>query len=108
MNSSNADSVERRRHPRTHVPPAYTEIRVRRDGHQRFDLRGHVHDISPGGVRFELDNPLPDGEAIAIRVTLPNGTHLGGQKKIEAAAHVLRTCNPGEPGSALVVAVFDA
>lgn len=37
-------------------------------------LHGHVYDISEGGARIELDEPLPLGEPVQVRVTLPGET----------------------------------
>ena len=98
MNPRQAPSNNRRRHSRTTVVPAYTEIQVRPVGTPRFTLRGHVHDISAGGVRFELDNPLPNGSPVEIRIVLPAGADFEGRRRVQASGKVLRVCNPGEPG----------
>jgi c-di-GMP-binding flagellar brake protein YcgR len=108
MNPGQATLNNRRRHSRTTVIPAYTEIQVRPAGAPRLTLRGHVHDISAGGVRFELDNPLPNGFPVEIRIALPAGADFQGRRRVRASGKVLRVCNPGEPGSSLMAMVFDA
>ncbi len=59
---------DQRRHPRLRLPVGYAAVCVHRgDG----ELHGHAYDISLGGMRFELDAPLADGERVAIDLTLP-------------------------------------
>jgi c-di-GMP-binding flagellar brake protein YcgR len=61
-------------------------IQVRRAGRQRFSLTGHAYDISAGGVRFELDRPLPFGEHVEVRINLPGAD----QQQIAAQGVVVR------------------
>jgi hypothetical protein len=59
---------------------------------------GHAYDISVGGVRFELDEPLDAGEKIAMRIELPN-THAArqiGRRSIFAFGKILRVCPDDE------------
>lgn len=90
------ESIEsdKRQFPRRSLPVGYAEVRVRRSGKQRFSLTGHAYDISAGGVRFELDHGLDDGEEVDIRVVLP------GREPHEVRAHgsVVRFHDPGEAG----------
>ncbi len=85
---------DKREFPRRPLPLGYSEVRVRRSGKQRFTLAGHAYDISAGGVRFELDRELTDGEEVDIRVVLP------GDKPHQVQAHgaVVRFHDPGEAG----------
>lgn len=60
----------------------YTAVTARRAG--RAGLHGHVYDISAGGARIELDEPLEPGERVAVHLELP-GTDMG----VDAAASVV-------------------
>ena len=64
------EATERRRHRRHRLPTGYAAVRVRRDGGEDW-LEGHAYDISPGGVRFELDRPLSADRPFEVRVELP-------------------------------------
>lgn len=37
----------------------------------KLPLEGHLYDISVTGVRFDLDDPLEEGESIAMEIHLP-------------------------------------
>lgn len=79
-------SPERRRHPRYRLEPALTGVvaQVEREGRLvLFD--GHAYDIAEGGARIELDEPLPDGEQVALCLTLP-----GESRPILVSARVAR------------------
>ena len=68
-------TINRRRHERFALPAMYTTLEATRSAH--YDdarLTGHVYDISEGGARVELDEPLPPGEPLQIRFTLPGET----------------------------------
>ncbi len=63
-----ADSVlNRRTHPRYRLVPMYTVVTARRTGDRSGlpRLTGHVYDISAGGARIELDEPLEIPQAVA-------------------------------------------
>ncbi len=65
--------LNRRTHPRYRLVPMYTVVTARRTG-DRSDLprlTGHIYDISAGGARIELDEPLEPGESIAVLLNLP-------------------------------------
>ena len=57
MKSGSANN--QRRHPRLRLPVGYAAVCVHRGD---CELHGHAYDISLGGVRFELDTPLAEGE----------------------------------------------
>jgi len=67
--------AEARRHPRLKVSAPYSLIRVRLRGRDRYKWTGHVYDVSEGGLRFELDAPLPAGSEVEVRVMLPGDNH---------------------------------
>jgi hypothetical protein len=65
----------RRAHERRALPPAYTSVEARRVTCPRArPLLGHAYDVSEGGVRIELDEPLPQGEPMSLRLNLPGET----------------------------------
>lgn len=70
--------VDRRRHERFALPTAYTPIAVRTMDEQAFRLEGHAYDISEGGLRFELDEPIAPGTRVAIQIMLPGLVGDGG------------------------------
>jgi hypothetical protein len=65
---------DRRRFPRYVLPSMYTSIAVRPMECEGFQWEGHAYDISEGGMRFEIDEPVAPGTQIAIRIELP-GAH---------------------------------
>ncbi len=67
----------RRAHERVQVQAMYTAVTASRDPHGE-PLHGHVYDISIGGVRIELDEPLPPGESVTLQLDLP-GIHTSMQ-----------------------------
>jgi len=78
--------AEARREPRVSVMPMYTTLRARPKGARRYAWTGHIYDISRAGMRFELDNELPLGEAIEVRMTLPGSE----SKPIRLSGRVVR------------------
>ncbi len=69
-----ADSpLNRRTHRRYRLAPMYTVVTARRTGDRSGlpRLTGHVYDISAGGARIELDEPLEPGESITVLLDLP-------------------------------------
>lgn len=100
-----ASGAERRRHARFKVAPMYTTLHVRRgadaDGPGEFD--GHVYDISEGGIRFEIDEPLPEGALIEVEIGLP-----GCRRLIEATGKVVRVnAADDDPGPRRMALMFD-
>lgn len=85
-------TINRRRFERFSLPAAYTEVKVQGVGGEW--LSGHAYDVSEAGIRFELDEELPQGTAIRLRLSLPTGdaTITDGSDlicEIEAEANVV-------------------
>ncbi len=78
---------------------------MRRAGRQRYSLRGHVLDVSAGGMCFEVDSPLTDGEPIEVRVSIPGEAKV---HVVEARGRVVRQANQGETGPAVMAMAFQA
>lgn len=67
-------SVNRRRFERFQLPAAYTEVKVcHAFGEAKDWLVGHAYDVSEAGIRIELDEEIPAGSPVRIRLTLPVG-----------------------------------
>lgn len=62
---------DRRRFERYVLPSMYTAVSARELDSTEFTLSGHAYDISRGGMRFELDQPIEPGTQIALRLELP-------------------------------------
>lgn len=69
-------SSDRRAFPRYVLPSMYTTIAVRPLDSDEFTWEGHAYDISQGGMRFEVDHPIPAGTEVAIRIELPGASSL--------------------------------
>ena len=79
---------KRREHVRIPVRPMYSSVTA--SCGSSVGMLGHVYDISIGGVRIELDEPLSPGQSVTLLLDLP-GTH--------AAVHVAASvvwCNDGQ------------
>lgn len=63
----------RRQFERFTLAPMYTPITARLLDSEEFTLEGHAYNISEGGVRFELDQPIAPGTQVALQITLPPG-----------------------------------
>ncbi len=100
--SDPSDASDKRQFPRRSLPVGYSAVRVRPQGKQRFHLAGHAYDISAGGVRFELDHALADGEEIDIRVTLPGPD----PHEVQAHGSVIRFHDPDESGPVRMAIAF--
>ncbi len=67
------------------MQPMYTAVTAcPSDRGDDLRLEGHVYDISMGGVRIELDQPLDPGEVVALRLALP-----GAPSVVEASGSVV-------------------
>jgi hypothetical protein len=67
------------------LPAAYTSVEAcRASPHAQRGLIGHAYDVSEGGVRIELDEPLPRDETVQLRLNLP-----GEQSPVAASANVV-------------------
>ena len=89
MIGTKTDARNRRIHTRYQLPSMYTEIGVRELDDTEFRISGHAYDISLGGMRFELDEPLGPGTTIAVRIQLPGPTSDRGRRAIFAMANVV-------------------
>jgi hypothetical protein len=71
--------IDRRAHDRFAVLPMYTAVRARRLDSEKFEFEGHAYDVSVGGVRFELDEGIDPGTAIALEIELPESAWRSGR-----------------------------
>lgn len=103
-----AQVVNRRRHERFGVRPMYAAISVRLRSDPGVDHAGHAYDVSEGGVRFELDAPIPAGTPVDLAVDLP-GPVSGGDRTVHASGNVVWvSMDPDEPGPVRMAAAFTA
>lgn len=91
--------TNRRRHERFATLPMYTAVQVWPAGqssNQSADtappLEGHAYDLSEGGIRFELDAPIPPGTAITLRLQMPRWLSWRSGAAILDAAGTEPTC----------------
>ncbi len=98
---------DRRQHVRYELPPMYTRLMLRPLDREDFIWDGHAYDVSEGGVRFELDEGVEPGTAVAIRLDLPAalGDHRGDLYSVFAYANVV-WLEDDEPGPVRMAAVF--
>jgi uncharacterized protein (TIGR02266 family) len=66
-----APDQNRRTDERFVIAPMYSAVVARRMEAQGDAMQGHAYDISAGGIRIELDQPLPLGERISMMLRLP-------------------------------------
>lgn len=96
--------LNRRRFERFSTRPMYTPVVVRLAGLPVGE--GHAYDISEGGVRFELDAPIPPGTPVEMTITLP-GRSPETDRRIAVAANVVwARRDPDEPGPVQMAAAF--
>jgi len=76
MSQLQASARTMRQHTRYTVPAMYSLVRARSRDEEHFCRTGHVYDISLGGMRFELDEPIPPGQDIDLRAMLPGPEHV--------------------------------
>ncbi len=82
-----SDQPNRRMHRRFRMLPMYATVMARRLAETgTHGLHGHVYDVSEGGVRIELDEPLEPGESITVRLNLPGAPV---EHCVEASASVV-------------------
>jgi len=89
----------------------YTPVRVRRLDDPVFAHAGHAYDISEGGVRFELDEPIDPGTPIAIQITLPSGgqgsdADIGPGRAVFVLGNVVWVSEEDLPGPVRCAAAF--
>lgn len=102
---------DRRRHERFTVDPMYSAVAVSplatsnrtSNGREGEHVDGHVYEVSLGGIRFELDQPLPVGTRVSVEVTLPGCT-----KPICAEGRIVRVFDEiDDPGPRRMVVEFE-
>ena len=72
-----------------------------------IEYQGHVYDISEGGVRFELDEPLVPGMPVALRIVLPGGDASSRDRGVLVHANVVWVDDDqDEPGPVRMAASF--
>lgn len=105
------DPRDRRQHARFLVPPMYTPISVRPVDSESYVWHGHAYDISEGGLRFELDEPIQTGTSVGLRIELPGrgltAKRLLGPERLPvyAIGNVV-WLDDEEPGPVRMAAVF--
>lgn len=105
MSATTKKQINRRRFERFALVPMYTGVRVRRLTELRIDdLDGHVYDVSEQGARIELDEPLIEGDRVAVELTLP-----GENRDVRVAARVVRVNDEqDDPGPRRIAIEFKA
>jgi hypothetical protein len=100
--------ADRRQHTRFTLPAGYTPILVRTLDREDFHIEGYAYDLSEGGVRFELDQPVAPGTAIAMQIMLPGLAHAttGPGRAVFVFANVVWLEDEDEPGPVKMAAVF--
>jgi hypothetical protein len=69
---SSIAATDRRIHPRFRLPHMYTSVTAQVAGSDDVrTLEGHAYDISEGGVRLELDEPVESGNHLSLFLGLP-------------------------------------
>ncbi len=95
------DQTDRRRFERFTVPPMLSSVQVVRGPRC---CEGHVYDVGLGGMRFELDAPLPKGAEVSVEFTLP-----GCAGAICAKARVVRVfAKSDDPGPRRMAVEFES
>lgn len=85
--------AERREHQRYVLPAMYSPVWVRELDTERFVMSGHAYDLSRGGMRFELSDPIAPGTRVAVKIGLGEGwgTGSGRDVSLPRAAHAMAT-----------------
>jgi hypothetical protein len=96
--------IDRREHARFRVNPGYTPVELRVHPEERFEMAGHIYDLSEGGVCFELDFPVAAGAAVSLKIDLPthlleSGQDIGPGRAVFVTGNVV-WCDTSEPGPA--------
>ncbi|MCB9844370.1 MAG: PilZ domain-containing protein [Phycisphaeraceae bacterium] len=104
-------SINRRRYERFALMPMYTAIRVRLLSEERFTREGHAYDISEGGARFELDDPIEPGTPVAMEILIPGlddgpNLDLGSGRAVQVHGNVVWTNADDLPGPVRMAIVF--
>ncbi|MFZ4749710.1 MAG: PilZ domain-containing protein [Phycisphaerales bacterium] len=114
------ESTDRRQHDRFTVDPMYSSVVVNpirkrsskaagahsgsADSATSPSAReGHLYEVSLGGMRFELDEPVPAGERVRAEISLP-----GCGAPITVDARIVRVYDEiDDPGPRRMVAEFE-
>ncbi len=70
------DHRDQREHPRIGLPVGYALAVFRAPGMDSEPREGHIYDLSAGGMRCELDEPLDLDEPVEVQLQLPAGDRL--------------------------------
>lgn len=106
-NATTMQTLNRRRYERFRLQPMYTTVAVCPVDRPDEISEGHAYEISEGGLRFELDEALPLGSAIVIRLTLPAVRgEPASDRTIFAQGTVLRILEEDAPGPVRMAARF--
>jgi len=99
---------ERRRFDRFVLPAMYSRVLVRPLDSEQFLWDGHAYDISRGGVRFELDQPIEPGTPVAMELELPptSAERSTQRQPVYAYANVVWIEQDDLPGPVRQAAVF--
>lgn len=97
---------DRRQADRIQLPAPYTAVAVQpmvAEPDHAAELEGHLYDLSQSGVRLELDEELPIGTVVALRLILPGRQPVA----IRAVGEVVR-CHEDEDAGPIRMGVhFD-
>jgi hypothetical protein len=97
-----ATSSNQRRVTRFTVEPMYSSVSVTHGGRDAVD--GHVYEVGLGGVRLELDEPLPNRASVDLAITLP-----GCNEAIAARGRVVEVYDAADdPGPRRMVVEFES
>ncbi len=101
-------TINRRQHERFAVSPMYTPVKARLLSEDGFTREGHAYDVSEGGIRFELDDPIEAGTPVALQIELPRGgarsqADTGPGRAVFVIANVV-WCDTEDPGPAKMAA----
>lgn len=97
-----SENANRRRHERYALPAGYVPVEIRLPG-RRTKLRGHAYDISRGGFRFEIDEPLAEGTRVDVEIKLPSKNRTA---RVRAVADVVWVCDVDDPAPYKMAARF--
>lgn len=102
--------IERRKHERFATAPMFTRICARTYDEAGFHRHGHAYDVSEGGVRFELDEPVEPGTPMEVQISLPVSVMMeqsedSPPRPIYAMGRVV-WCEASEPGPARMAIEF--
>lgn len=99
--------VNRRRFERFSVLPMYTTVIVRTLDENAVERHGHAYDVSEGGVRFDLDEPIAPGTPVSLQIVLPGDDRPGIDRGVLVIGNVVwADVDADEPGPTRMAVVF--